>query len=307
MKKLLVIVLSLVMVLSMAACSMNETPAEAPTKAPAEIFAEVSAEEPAEEPTEEPAKELTEKPIKEATKEPAKELTEKPIKEATKEPAKELTEKPTKEPIKETPKEPVEAPAAPTKPAACEHRWGVDQANGGRILYRCELCDAVKDEVDPNYKPAKDPAECAHRWERYGEGETGMFLNECIDCGALDLEYVCPHDMCREEQLTNSDGAAYTRYTCIRCGYTYNSEPVEVPVEEPDEAPEDPAECAHRWECYGEGETGMFLYECMDCDAMYLEYVCPHEFCTKTQQTNPDDGSVYTQNTCIGCGYTFVS
>ena len=76
MKKLLVIVLSLVMVLSMAACSMNETPAEAPTKAPAEIFAEVSAEEPAEEPTEEPAKELTEKPIKEATKEPAKELTE---------------------------------------------------------------------------------------------------------------------------------------------------------------------------------------------------------------------------------------
>ena len=50
----------------------------------------------------------------------------------------------------------------------------------------------------------------------------------------------------------------------------------------------------------------MFLYECMDCDAMYLEYKCAHEFCTKQQLTN-SDGTVYTQNTCIGCGYTFTS
>ena len=106
------------------------------------------------------------------------------------------------------------------------------------------------------------------------------------------------------------DGLAL--YRCELCDEVYEAyietEPTEPePTEPPVEEPQDPAECEHRWECYGEGETGMFLYECMDCGAMYVEYVCPHELCIKDQLTNPEDGTVYTQNTCLSCGYTFAS
>ena len=296
MKKLIAIVLCLVMALSMAACGQDVNPVEDPIKSQEtnvvqnEIKAETAKVSKVFNKVTEPAKEDT----KETTEEPAKEVSKEPTKESAKEPAKESS------------KAPAEVPA---EPVACEHQWGVDQVNDGRILYRCELCDAVKDEVDPNYK-AEDPANCEHRWECYGEGETGMFLYECIDCGALDVEYKCPHEFCTEEHLTDN-GKSYIRYTCISCGHTYSSDPVEVPaeepVEEPTEAPKDPANCEHRWKRYGEGETGMFLNECMDCGALDLEYKCPHEFCMKKQLTNPDDGSVYTQNTCLSCGYIYNS
>lgn len=59
MKKFLALLLAVVMVLSLAACGSQTTPAPAATEAPAEEPAETPAEQPAEEPTAEPVEEYT--------------------------------------------------------------------------------------------------------------------------------------------------------------------------------------------------------------------------------------------------------
>ena len=165
------------------------------------------------EPTETPGEKVTETTKPTETTEPT-EVT-KPTETTN---STEPTEVPTKAPTEET----IETP---TESNVCEHQWDVDNANEGRILYRCVLCDAVKDEVDPNYEPTESPADpdnCEHQWVCNGEGETGTFLYECVACGAMYVEYRCPHEFCTQEQLTDpNDGSTYIRYTCISCGYTY--------------------------------------------------------------------------------------
>jgi hypothetical protein len=109
-----------------------------------------------------------------------------------------------------------------------------------------------------------------------------MFLYECIDCGAMDVEYKCPHEVCTEEQLTDPDsGATYTRYTCIGCGYTYSSEPTEVPAEEP-------VICNHQWGIDQVRDDGLALYRCEVCDAVYEAYIETEPTEPETEATEPE-------------------
>jgi len=203
---------------------LKETTAEetTPEKTAEETEATEESEEAAE-PNEESAKET--------------EVTEEP--EAATEPAEEpeAATKPTEESEKAT--EPDEAPAdAPEEPAGCEHQWDVDQVSeDGFVLYRCEICDAVKSEEltdAPVEEPADAPTEepvnpdtCEHSWKCVGvaEGEEGVHIDECLDCGSMKYHLVCTsHPNCIKTEMTDPvDGSTYIQYTCYTCGAVFTS------------------------------------------------------------------------------------
>ena len=126
----------------------------------------------------------------ESAKEPVE--TTKPTEAPTKAPSEETTKEPAKEPTEETTKEPTE--------------------------------ETTKEPAEESTEEPEEPSECTtHRWASAGDNDEGVILYECMDCSAMKLEYKCAHEYCSKENLTDSDGASYTRYTCLSCGYTYTS------------------------------------------------------------------------------------
>ena len=304
MKKLMAIVLCLVMMLSMAACGQTANSAEAPTEPketgilqeapkgePTEEQAEVT--KPAEVPTKAPVAETSKAPVAETTKAPVAETSKAPVAETTKAPVAETTKAPAAEPTKASVAETTKAPVAET----------------------------TKEPTKAPEETQEESQECAHRWEAAGDNEEGMILYECMDCSAMKLEYKCTHEYCIPENLTNSDGTSYIRYTCYGCGYTYTSSntagqddkvedsdaSVEEPVEVPTEAPEEPSECtSHRYDYSAEPETGFVFRTCLDCSAQQLVYKCPHDVLYKEHLTDAD-GATYTRSICYGCNEEFIT
>ena len=297
MKKLIAIVLCLVTMLSMVACGQTENSAEATTK-PIEVG--VFQETPKVENTKEPAEvtKLTEASTKttadEASTNTPAEVASKASVEAT-----------TKAPAEAATKVPAEAASkAPAEAAS-----------------KTSTKESVKAPAKESAEVPEKSAECAHRWESAGERDEGMILYECKDCSAMKLEYKCTHEYCIPENLTDSDGTSYIRYTCYGCGYTYTSSvasgqddnvadsnaPIETPTEEPTEVPKESSECTtHRWDYSGEPETGAVVRKCLDCSAMYVEYKCAHDLCFKEYLTD-SDGTDYIRYTCYGCNAVFTS
>ena len=133
-------------------------------------------------------------------------------------------------PTTEPTEPPTEAPTeAPEEPAGCDHQWGVDNVrDDGLALYRCEVCDAVKEEYIEGAGTGNEQPVCNwHNWAVVAE-EPGLTIMACTYCGEEQYVYseeepaACTHPEYSSSVAYHEDGVGYTTtYTCTSCGHVY--------------------------------------------------------------------------------------
>ncbi|MGN0989086.1 MAG: sialate O-acetylesterase [Eubacteriales bacterium] len=137
MKKLIALIISAVMLLSFAACTVTPSPTDEPTSEPSQTTTDAPTEEPTQAPTDAPSDEPTlspteppteptterptEKPTEPTTERPTEKPTEPTTERPTEKPTEPTTERPTEKPTEPTTERPTEKPTAPSTEKPTEH------------------------------------------------------------------------------------------------------------------------------------------------------------------------------------------
>lgn len=170
------------------------------------------------------------------------------------------------------------------------------------IVQMIEETDAVVEEtvteetaaVTEATEATVEPTDCEHVWAYSHEGNGGIFVYECANCGTTWESYECTHPGFSQENWTDpADGTVYTIETCTLCGamYSYTGTPGEEDYVEGNGAPD------NYNPVYPEEEPE---------DTEAEETNCRHPSWKADMVVDTSTGDQQTTYTCKSCGYSYT-